>query len=92
LIFVCISRRGSQINKYYIIIIIIVIIIIISIFSHLLFADDMKRFCATNSAEDCICLQSGIELVRGWCAAYFMTVNMGKTKVITAKRGLLQLN
>ena len=43
----------------------------------------MKRLCVINSTEDCICLQSGIELVRGWCAANLTEINMSKTRVIT---------
>jgi hypothetical protein len=33
-----------------------------------------------------------MELVHGWCAANLMKINISKTRVITAKRGLLQQN
>jgi len=36
-----------------------------------------------------MCLQSGIELLQGWCAAKFMKINTNKTRIITAKLGLL---
>jgi len=42
----------------------------------------MNSLCAINSTEDCICLQSGIELVRGWCAANLTEINISKTRVI----------
>jgi hypothetical protein len=49
----------------------------------------MTFFCAVNSAEDCVCLQSGIELVQGLCAANFMKINISQPKVITAKLGVI---
>jgi hypothetical protein len=38
---------------------------------------------------DCVCLQSGIELVQGLCAAKFMKINISKTNVITPKLGVI---
>jgi hypothetical protein len=38
----------------------------------LLFADDLKMFRVTNSAEDCKLLQFGIESVQKWCIENYM--------------------
>jgi hypothetical protein len=50
---------------------------------YLLFADDIKIYRVVSSPEDCNLLQSDVDSIRSWCAANYMKLNVGKTRVIT---------
>lgn len=48
-----------------------------------LFADYTKFYRTVSSPIDSTLLQSDIDSIRVWCAANCMTLNIGKTPVIT---------
>jgi hypothetical protein len=60
----------------------------------LLFADDLKIFLITKSAEDCKLLQYGIDSVQKWRTENYMEINVLKTNTIyfTRKTNSIHFN
>ena len=56
------------------------------LFKYLLLSDNIKIFCAINSVNNCILLQSDIEHIEGVCTANLMNFSSSKTRVIAFVR------
>lgn len=52
----------------------------------LLFADDLKLFATVESLENCLELQSQIDIVQRWCGANNLPMNVSKCKVCSYTR------
>lgn len=55
----------------------------------LLFADDLKIYCAVHSISDCLYLQHQLELLESWCQVNGLQMNPNKCRVVSFTRKLI---
>lgn len=55
---------------------------------YLLYADDVKIFCAINNASDCLNLQNNLNKLNKWCVLNNLPLNASKCNVMTFSRKL----
>jgi hypothetical protein len=64
----------------------------ISYSKYILFADELKIYRNINYVHDCKLLQSDINSVQNWCFGNAMTLNVGKTTIISFTRKTVGLH
>jgi len=47
-----------------------------------MFADDIKLYCTVHSFEDCLILQSDINILLDWSKHWLLSLNISKCKVL----------
>ena len=52
----------------------------------LLYADDIKIFCAINNRSDCLKLQNNLSKLDEWCVSHNLPLNAAKCNIVTFSR------